>query len=684
MEQIGILRELAIIFAASLVVVFVFHRAKLPALPGFIVSGILLGPHALGLVSDTHQVEQLADIGVVLLLFTIGIEFSLGRLRQMRTQVLAGGFTQFILTTAVTGAVALVLVSRWQVGLFLGFLVTLSSTAIVLKILNDRGDIDTPSGRLATGVLIFQDLCVVPIMLLLPFLAGTATGGISAVAIALLKAALVVTVVLVAARTIVPRLIDEILKTRSRELFLIAIILIGSFTAIGTAAAGASLALGAFLAGLVISESDYAHQAMAELLPFRDVFISLFFVAVGMLVDLRFILAHPGFMLLGLGVLMVGKALIGAAGPAFLGYDGRTAALTGIYVAQIGEFSFVLAAQGRTLGLLDSGLYQTFLALAVLTMLATPFLIQFAPGIFERLWPVLRINQLLPGRRLSEPVQHAEPLREHVIVAGYGLNGRNLSAALDGAGLPYCIVDLNSRTIREQRAKGRAAFYGDATRQEILTLLGVETARMMVVAISDPTASRRMVRVARDMNPKLYIVARTRYVTEIAELIKLGANFVVPEEFETSIEIFSRVLAHYGVPRNDIDAMIEEIRRSHYEPLRSPTPGRRTLLGVIEQLPQMGAERVRIPAASPVVGRSLAELAVRATTGALILAIRRGEKDVTNPDGNFSLAVGDIVVLVGQPTQLRAAHVLLAGDGGQPTKETRKSTDPDPPAREVS
>src|SRR5256712_2258666 len=302
MEQLLILRDLGVIFGASLVVILVFHRLRLPALPGFIVAGVLLGPNALGFIPDVHRVEGLAEVGVILLLFTIGIEFSLGRLREMGRQVAVAGACQVGLTVAATAAVAVAGAAPWQVALFLGFLAALSSTAIVLKLLTEKGDIDTPHGRLATGVLIFQDLCVVPMMLALPFLAGRAAGSAAGLVVAFGKAALVVVGVLVAARTVVPRVLAEILKTRSRELFLIAIILVVTLTALGTEAVGASLALGAFLAGLVISESDYAHQAMAELLPFRDIFISLFFVAVGMLVPLDVVLQHPPLTFAGVAV----------------------------------------------------------------------------------------------------------------------------------------------------------------------------------------------------------------------------------------------------------------------------------------------------------------------------------------------------------------------------------------------
>src|SRR5882762_6062273 len=661
MTEYHVLKDLAIIFAVSLVVILVFHRIKLPALPGFIVAGVLLGPNALGLVSDAHQVESLAEVGVILLLFTIGIEFSLSRLREMGRQVVVGGGAQVGLTVLLTYALALTLRLSWRVSLLLGFLVALSSTAIVLKGLADKGEIDAPHGRLATGVLIFQDLCVVPMMLVLPFLAGRSDGGAGALFLALGKAVLVVISVLVLARTVVPRALTEILKTRSRELFLIAVILIGTLTALGTAAAGASLALGAFLAGLIISESAYGPQALAELIPFRDVFISLFFVAVGMLVRLDIIREHIVLSLVAVAVIMGGKTLSAAVGPALLGYSGRVALLAGVAVSQIGEFSFVLAKEGRVAGLLPNLLYQQFLGVAVITMLVTPFLLQGGPAILDVLEKVVPLDRLLPGFRPRgfAPVQ--DPVKDHVVIAGYGLNGRNLAAALRSISAPYLIVELNAQTVRKARTEGEPAFYGDATREEILRALGIDRARLFVIAISDPSATRRMVRVAREINPKLHIIARTRYVVEIPELTRLGANVVIPEEFETSIEIFSRVLAHYNVPRDEVERLVSEIRASHYQALRPGAKPRITLSGTLGAMPQMHVERIPLAPSAPAAGKTLAETGLRSRTGALVLSARRRESDIATPDATFRLAAGDVLVVVGQRQQLKAAYKLLTG-----------------------
>src|SRR5436309_8060346 len=496
-------------------------------------------------------------------------------------------------------------------------------------------------------------------MLVLPFLAGKSQGGIAGLALALGKAALVVAGVIIAARTIVPRALAEILKTRSRELFLIAVILIGTLTALGTAAAAASLALGAFLAGLIISESDYGPQALAELIPFRDVFISLFFVAVGMLVQLDVIRDHIVLTLVAVVCVMVGKTLAAAVGPALLGYSGRGALLAGVAVSQIGEFSFVLAKEGRVAGLLPNLLYQQFLGVAVITMLVTPFLLQGGPAILDTLEKIVPLDRLLPGYRARGLAPVHEQVKDHVVVAGYGLNGRNLTSALRAISAPYLIVELNAQTVRKARAEGEPAFYGDATREEILRALGLERARLFVIAISDPSATRRMVRVARELNPKVYIIARTRYVIEIPELTRLGANVVIPEEFETSIEIFSRVLAHYNVPRDEIERLVSEIRASHYQALRPGARPRLTLSGTLGSMPQMHVERIILGPTAPAVGQTIADTGLRSKTGALILALRRGESDLATPSPDFELDAGDVLVVVGQPQQIKSAHRVL-------------------------
>jgi CPA2 family monovalent cation:H+ antiporter-2 len=378
-------------------------------------------------------------------------------------------------------------------------------------------------------------------------------------------------------------------------------------------------------------------------------------------VQLDTVREHPLLTFGGVAVIMGGKSLSAAVGPALMGYAGRVALLAGVAVSQIGEFSFVLAEEGRSAGLLPNGLYQQFLGVAVVTMLVTPFLLQSGPALLDRLERLVPLDRLLPGFRPRGFGPVEDPVSDHVVIAGYGLNGRNLAAALRSIHAPYLIVELNAQTVRRARAEGEPAFYGDATREEILRALGVERARLFVIAISDPAATRSMVRVARTLNPTLHIIARTRYVVEIAELTRLGADIVIPEEFETSIEIFARVLAHYNVPRDEIDRLVAEIRASHYEALRPGAKPRITLSGTLGAMPQMHVERIPLAPGAPAVGKTLAETELRSRTGALVLSVRRGASDVATPEATFRFAAGDVLVVVGQGQELKGAYKLLTG-----------------------
>jgi CPA2 family monovalent cation:H+ antiporter-2 len=375
-----------------------------------------------------------------------------------------------------------------------------------------------------------------------------------------------------------------------------------------------------------------------------------------MLVEFDFVRDHPALTLSGVAIVLCGKTLFAAVGPAVLGYAGRVALHAGLLVSQLGEFSFVLAKEGRTLGLLQEQMYQGFLAVAVFTMLVTPFLLQSGTQLIDVLERWVPLDRLLPGFRAPTIAAAEQPLTDHVIIVGYGLNGRNLAAALRSIRAPYVIAELNAQTVRQARDRGEAAFYGDATREEILRALGVERARMLVAAISDPAATRRMVRIARGLNPGLHIIARTRYVVEIPELVRLGANDVIPEEFETSIEIFARVVSHYGATRADVDRLVNQIRASHYEALRG---GIYPTLGAVTGVPQMAMERIRLAPDSAMVGKTIAQTGLRTKTGALIISIRRGADDIATPDPKFRLAADDVLVVVGQPEQITAATELL-------------------------
>ena len=572
MAELDFLRDLVILFGASIVVVYCFNRLHVPAIVGFLVAGALLGPYGLDVVDDVARVEVLAEVGVVMLLFTIGVEVSLARITSLRT-VMGGGFIQIGAAIGLSVLVGMAVGLPVNKGVFWGFLTAMSSTAIVLKMVTERGETNSPHGHLTIGILIVQDLAVVPMMVLTPVLGSQGESGAVAVLWSLTKAILLVMLILITARFLVPRLLVEVVRSRSRELFVITIILVCLGIAWLSSLAGLSLALGAFIAGLIISESEYSHQAMAEILPFRDSFNSLFFISIGMLLDLRILLAHP-FLVLGLVLaVLVGKVVTSAGAAVTVGYSWRPAILTGIALAQVGEFSFILAKVGKEVSLLSGESFQVFLTVSVLTLILTPFLIQASPRLARRAEAFQRLWRWLPDRAPDSPEVTHRHLRDHTIIAGYGVNGRNLAKVLRETEVPFVVVEMDGETVRQEQTKGAPISFGDVTHPQALRRLGIQQARTLVLAISDPIATRRAVKVARQLNPDIHIIARTRYLREIEDLRAMGADQVVPEEFETSIEIFSLVLQHYRIPLRVIAEKAERIRKEGYALLRKGQPG---------------------------------------------------------------------------------------------------------------
>jgi CPA2 family monovalent cation:H+ antiporter-2 len=539
-----------------------------------------------------------------------------------------------------------------------GFLVALSSTAIVLKLLGERGETDSPHGRIAVGVLILQDLSVVPMMFLLPLLADTTTGSRFSLGWVIAKAVMIVAAVLVSARLVIPPLLHQVVRTRSHELFVLSIVVICFGTAWLTSLAGLSLALGAFVAGILISESDYGQQALADVLPLRDLFSSLFFVSVGMLLNVGFALQYAMTIVMIVMGILLGKGVTGAVATVAMGYPLRTALLTGLALAQIGEFSFVLARAGLVAGLIGEEMYQVFVAAAVLTMLATPFLLRVAPMVADGA-AQLPLARWLDGRPQPEGEVREMPLKDHVIIAGFGLNGRNVARALTAANIPYLVLEMNPETVRVDRQKGIPIAYGDAAQEAVLRHAHIEAARVVVVAISDAAATRRVVELARRLNPGVYLIARTRYSQEVGPLSALGANEAIPEEFETSIEIFARVLRRYLVPREDIERQIAAIREDGYEMLRQLRPPPIFFPEIQQHLADLEVETFRVAAEAPAAGRTLAELHLREQVGITVLAIQRDGETLTNPSGGTSIQAGDLVITLGKPTQFAEAAPLF-------------------------
>jgi len=666
MTDYGVLGNLLLIYTVSIAVVFLFHQFRLPSIAGFLVAGALIGPHGLNLISDIETVQVLAEIGIVLLLFTIGIEFSLKHLASLRRLLLIAAPIQ------VGGVIAIALTGGLLAGLpvpqaiFWGFLLSLSSTAIVLKALAASGDSDSPHGRATIGILVFQDLAVVPMILLTPILASPSDGALSSVLLTLGKSILVVGCIVTGAWFAVPRLLEHIVRSRSRELFLLTVIVMCLGIAWLTSLGGLSLALGAFIAGLVISESEYSHQAIAEVLPFRDSFNSLFFVSIGILMDWRILLEYPMVVIGLLIFVLLVKFITGAAAVLAVAMPPRSAVMTGIALAQVGEFSFILAQVGQDDNLLSGAPYQIFLAVSVCSMIITPFLMQLSPHIGRRVEAIQRLRHWFPGQTTAHVLetegQHLR-IKDHVIIVGYGLNGRNLARVLGETEVPYIALDLEGDTVRREAAHGLPLYYGDATNPNVLRHVKIENARVLVVAISDPFMARRAVQVARSLNPKIHIVVRTRYLRELEELHQLGADDVVPEEFETSIEIFALVLRTYNMPQDFVMRKAEQVRREGYALLRRselPELAHHLRGGT---LADVEVETCRIEEHSPAVGQTLLQLALRPKTGASIIALTRGGVTESNPSEKTRLFAGDIVVLLGSRDEIqRAMGFILASE----------------------
>lgn len=657
MDELIILQDLVILVAVAIPVVALAQRLHVPSVVGFLVTGVLIGPHALALIRDLHAVQQLAEIGVILLLFVIGLELSLGRIIALGPTILRAGLVQVAGTIGVIALLALSLGLSFEKALVVGALVSLSSTAVVLKVYGERGSLDSPHGRIAVGILIFQDLAIVPLMLMVRTLGGAEASGPSLL-VSIGVSIIVVGGLLVAGRYVVPQLLRLLARTDARELFTLAILLFGLGAALLTARFGLSLALGAFLAGLLISESDFGAQAMSDVLPFRDTFSGIFFISVGMLLDVGALVADPLPFLLAAGAVVLIKTVLTSAAALTLRRPLQVSLMAGIGLAQIGEFSFVLASVAAPLGLLSAGENQLFLGAAVLTMLATPFMVTAAPPATRRLCNLLgRPTQPAATELADDPVGG---LTDHVIIVGYGVSGRNVARVVDGAGIPYIVLEQNGRVVEAARAAQQPVVYGDAAQRHTLERVGVARARVLVLAIASPADELRSVAIARRLNPGIRIVVRTRFVQAIVELEGVGADEVIAEEFETSLEIFSRVLRHYDIPSNVIVREVHAARMEHYG-LALGESG--TAADRLDALASLGLHRaidiVEVETGSAAEGEHPAALELRARTGATAVAIARQGVAHVAPGPDFHFMAGDSVVLVGDARALDLARPLF-------------------------
>lgn len=663
MTHVPLLDELAIVAALAVLVTVLLARLKLPTVAGLLLAGALLGPFGLGLVTSVHSIEVLAEIGVVLLLFSIGLEFSLARLKNIFQQVALGGALQVGLTTGVTASIVVASGDTWNRGLFYGFVFALSSTAIVMRALSERRELDAPHGRFIVGTLIFQDLCVVPMVLIVPVL-GAQGGGESAtvaIGVALVKATVVVIGIVGLARFVVPQILAWVDASRSREVFLLAILALCIGTAWLTSLAGLSLALGAFLGGMVVADTEYGHRAMGDILPLRDAFVSVFFVSLGMLFDVNAVAERPFLVLALLSGFLVAKGALATLAAMAMRFPSRVAWLAGVGLAQFGEFGFVLAKLGEASGVVSARDLQPLLAAGIASMFLTPLLVRAAPHVTagERL--LAPLERLLGAKAVDEVDDGQTRVHNQVVIVGYGVAGRLASQALSASGVSFMVLELNAETVRTARGQGLPVYYGDATSEEALGHAHLAEARLLILLMNDPQAAQRVVDTAKRVAPHVPILMRTRYLTEREMLIKIGARDVVAEEVEGAVEVIARMFRWLETPRNVIDERIKTLRAETQTTERRVSVPRSTL-GELRGLDEMKIESVLVREGSPAVGQSPVTLSLRSTTGALVVGVRRGDQLLEKPDPHIPFMVEDIVYFVGTTDEIRRALPLFDPD----------------------
>ena len=634
--DIPLLPDIVAIFCLSIGVLLVCHQVKIPPIVGFLLTGVLCGTTALGLVQNPHAVELLAEIGVVLLLFSIGLEMSGEELMRLKRPVFVGGTAQVVLTVGAFMCLGVLTGQTWQQSMMYGFLASLSSTAIVLSRLQQKAQSESPQGRLDFSVLIFQDIAVVPMMLAIPILAGRGDTDLGGMLVSAGRTLVILVGGWVLARHVVPRIMQLVLRTRSKELMLM--------TVLGLCFA---IALGAFLAGLLLSGSEYSLNVLEGILPFKDVFTSLFFISVGMLLDVGFLVHHLDKVFLFAALLIFLKSILSLPPMLLVGYPLRVSILAAMSLAQIGEFSFVLARSAVNSGLMDNDGYQMFLAASIVTMMLTPTVMEIAPKVAS-----------FVSRHMHMPVdeeaaaQRDESLKDHLIIVGFGVGGKHLARTAREAGIPYVILEMNPDTV--SRYGGKEPIHGgDASKPLVLEHFGIQSARVIAVVISDPSAVRAITAVARKLNPKVHIVVRTRFLGDVDALRRLGADDVIPEDFETSIEIFSRVLGHYLVPRQTIERFVNSIRHEYYNMARQLRMTGMDLPSLADEV-LTGLEVVacKVEPGCALDGKRLMDTSLRKKYGVTVVGIRHAGQIIPSPGGDAFLHGDDTVFLFASPASL--------------------------------
>ena len=656
--DLSLLSDIVIIFTLSTSVNYLFTKIKIPTIIGYLLTGVVAGPYALGFIREPHSIEVMAEIGVVLLMFTIGLEFSINHLFKIRKVVFVGGFMQLLLTAGITMLVARLYHIGWSGALFVGFLTALSSTAVVLKLMQERSEITSNYGRTVVGILIFQDIILIPLLLFTPMLGGETSNQSNELLLLLGKTVVLVGLVYIGNRWLIPKALRMVAYTKNQELFMMSIFVICLSVALLTAQIGISLAFGAFLAGLMISDSEYSHNAFGHLIPFKDTFTSFFFVSIGMLLNIGFVAANPWLVFFTVVLVLTLKTII-AGGTAFvLGHTFRGTVMVGFALSQVGEFSFILAQTGMKYEIISDEYYQLFLAVAIITMSVTPLLImgsqRAATVLLKFPLPRVLVEGLFPLPQIDVPA-----LKNHVIFIGKDSRSVNLSVMAKYSNLPYVSIIFDPGIVKKLQSRGETVIYGDATNEPVLEKAHVGTADVVVISVGNLITAMSIIEKTRRLNARVHIIVRTKYVFDVDELYRNGANLVIPEEFETAIDLFEKVLTKRLVPQREINRLIAKIRDDHYGIFRDESDDSNL---IFKELPNLDIVALKVREGSDVIGRSIKEIQFRKVYGVTLVAILRKEGLIEHPEANCRLQLQDTVYIMGRTEQIAHAFELFGKD----------------------
>ena len=651
----GTLEWVLILLGSAVIVVVLFRSLHLPPLLGYLLVGIVVGPYALAWIPDTEEGRHLGEFGVVFLMFSIGLEFSLAKLFQARRAVFGLGLAQVVLTFASVIAIAAMLGAPWQSALALGGAIAMSSTAIVMRVLAERMQLETPHGRDIVGVLLLQDLAVVPLLILIPAVAEGGGELAQRLALALAKAAAVLVVLLFVGQKLMRGWFHIVARRRSHELFILNVLLITLGLAWLTERAGLSLALGAFLAGMLIAETEYRHQVDEDIRPFREVLLGLFFVTIGMRLDLGTVGANLVLTLALTALLVTFKFALAATLARAFGSPPGTALRTGLALAQGGEFSLVLIVLAQSLALLDRDLSQLVVAAMLLSMLAAPFLIQASDRLVLRWSSAEWMLRSLALHRIATQTLAAE---RHVVVCGYGRTGQRLAHLLEEEKIEVIALDTDPERVRGAAAAGERVVFGDASRHETLVAAGVTRASALVITFSDTQRALRILHHVRALNPALPVIVRTLDDADMDSLIAAGASEVVPETFESSLMLASHALVLLGVPLRRVVRRIRDVREGRYSLMRGFFHGGTDEAEDFDEAREPRLLSVTLAPGAVAAGRSLGDLAL-GEIGVGVTALRRQDTRMIAPGPQTALREGDVIVLRGTPEQLAAAEMRL-------------------------